>query len=64
MWLIVVVYVFCGFMWIKVVLCGYKCGGGGIVGNHVWVTVVVCTCMLSCTPLKVFAWALGYYIYV
>ena len=40
------------------------CGGGGIVGNHVWVTVVVCTCMLSCTPLKVFAWALGYYIYV
>ena len=39
-------------------------GGGGIVGNHVWVTVVVCTCMLSCTPLKVFAWALGYYIYV
>ena len=42
----------------------YICGGGGIVGNHVWVTVVVCTCMLSCTPLKVFAWALGYYIYV
>ena len=40
------------------------CGGGGIVGNHVWVTVVVCTCMLSCTPHKVFAWALGYYIYV
>ena len=39
-----------------------ECGGGGIVGNHVWVTVVVCTCMLSCTPLKVFAWALGDYI--
>ena len=34
-------------------MCG--CGGGGIVGNHVWVTVVVCTCMLSCTPHKVFA---------
>ena len=32
-----------------------ECGGGGIVGNHVWVTVVVCTCMLSCTPHKVFA---------
>ena len=30
-------------------------------GNHVWVTVVVCACMLSCTPHKVFAWALGYY---
>ena len=23
------------------------CGGGGIVGKHVWVTVVACTCMLS-----------------
>ena len=22
-------------------------GGGGIVGKHVWVTVVACTCMLS-----------------
>ena len=31
------------------------CGGRGIVGNHVWVTVVVCTCMLSCTPDKVIA---------
>ena len=31
------------------------CGGRGIVGNHVWVTVVVCTCMLSCTPHKVIA---------
>ena len=39
-----------------------ECGGGGIVGNHVWVTVVVCTCMLSCTPHKVFAWALGFNI--
>ena len=25
----------------------YICGGGGIVGKHVWVTVVACTCMLS-----------------
>ena len=25
----------------------YMCGGGGIVGKHVWVTVVACTCMLS-----------------
>ena len=24
-----------------------ECGGGGIVGKHVWVTVVACTCMLS-----------------
>ena len=32
-----------------------ECGGGGIVGNHVWVTVVACTCMLSCTPHKVIA---------
>ena len=39
---------------IRVFPC-YMCGGGGIVGNHVWVTVVVCTCMLSCTPHKVFA---------
>ena len=45
-----------------ILVVNYMCGGGGIVGNHVWVTVVVCTCMLSCTPLKVFAWALGYYI--
>ena len=33
----------------------YICGGRGIVGNHVWVTVVACTCMLSCTPHKVIA---------
>ena len=33
----------------------YMCGGGGIVCNHVWVTVVACTCMLSCTPHKVIA---------
>ena len=32
---------------------GYICGG--IVGNHVWVTVVACACMLSCTPHKVIA---------
>ena len=25
----------------------HMCGGGGIVGKHVWVTVVACTCMLS-----------------
>ena len=33
----------------------HKCGGGGIVGKHVWVTVVACACMLSCTPHKVIA---------
>ena len=32
-----------------------ECGGRGIVGNHVWVTVVACACMLSCTPHKVIA---------
>ena len=35
--------------------CVLICGGRGIVGNHVWVTVVACTCMLSCTPHKVIA---------
>ena len=33
----------------------HYCGGRGIVGNHVWVTVVACACMLSCTPHKVIA---------
>ena len=36
-------------------LLRFLCGGGGIVGKHVWVTVVACACMLSCTPHKVIA---------